>query len=287
MIPCGGNTFEVRKGYDAFNVDEPKRTCSCRMWQLSGLPCTHAIACIFKLGKYVEDYVPDCFRKDRYMLAYSEYIKPVDGIHFWPDCSNLSRILGPIPKKMPGRPKKKRVRASHEPKSRNKVSRAGIPMTCHNCGESGHNKKGCCNQPVPKPPKAKRKVGRPRKVIPTEEPLVDASDIPPFVNTSIDEFEMGETNRNTVFRFSDGRVQHMGRNFETRKKGKFGYVKMRGGKSKCGGLIPTQRLGRMGAWLGMDRDGSDRDGTSDTIEHTEPLHAAHTAGTVNRQCISI
>ena len=82
VIPCGGNTFEVRKGYDAFNVDEPKRTCSCRMWQQSGLPCTHAIACIFKLGKYVEDYVPDYFRKDKYMLAYSEYIKPVDGIHF-------------------------------------------------------------------------------------------------------------------------------------------------------------------------------------------------------------
>ena len=48
------------------------------MWQLSGLPCSHAIACIFKLGKYAEEYVPDWFRKDRYLVAYSEYIKPVD-----------------------------------------------------------------------------------------------------------------------------------------------------------------------------------------------------------------
>ena len=93
---------------------------------------------------------------------------------------------------------------------------------------------------------------------------------------------MGETNRNSVFTFSDGRVQHMGRNFETRKKSKFGYVKMRGGKSKCGGLIPTQRIGRMGAWLGMDRDG-----TSDTIEDREPLHAANTTGTLKQEYISI
>ncbi|GJW98956.1 pentatricopeptide repeat-containing protein [Tanacetum coccineum] len=35
VIPCGGNLFEVRKGSKAFRVDESKRTCSCRMWQLS------------------------------------------------------------------------------------------------------------------------------------------------------------------------------------------------------------------------------------------------------------
>ncbi|GJX10345.1 retrovirus-related pol polyprotein from transposon TNT 1-94 [Tanacetum coccineum] len=39
----------------------------------------------------------------RYMLTYSHYLKPIDGINFWPDCSHLSRILGPKPRKMPGR----------------------------------------------------------------------------------------------------------------------------------------------------------------------------------------
>nr|GEW15967.1 pentatricopeptide repeat-containing protein [Tanacetum cinerariifolium]GEX21071.1 pentatricopeptide repeat-containing protein [Tanacetum cinerariifolium] len=65
VISCGGNLFEVRKGSDAFRVDEPKKTCSCRMWQLSGLPCCHAIACIFRLNRMVEGYVPQCFMKDR------------------------------------------------------------------------------------------------------------------------------------------------------------------------------------------------------------------------------
>ena len=135
MLSCGGNVFEVRKGSYLFRVDEPNRKCSCRMWQLSGLPCSHAIACIFKLNKFDEEYVPKCFKKDRYLLAYSQYMKRVDGIDFWPDCSHLSRILGPLPKKMPGRPRKKRIRVSPENNSNSKVSRAGVEMTCPNCGE--------------------------------------------------------------------------------------------------------------------------------------------------------
>nr|GEU36818.1 putative reverse transcriptase domain-containing protein [Tanacetum cinerariifolium] len=49
------------------------------------------------------------------------------------DCSHMSRVLGPIPKKMLGRPRKKRIMAPHENKSTYKISRAGVEMTCHNC----------------------------------------------------------------------------------------------------------------------------------------------------------
>ncbi|GJW77844.1 protein kinase, ATP binding site-containing protein [Tanacetum coccineum] len=73
VIPAGGNLFEVRNGSKAFKVDEHKRTCTCRMWQLAGLPCPHSIAVIFKLNKSPEDYIPDCFRKDAYYKAYHQY----------------------------------------------------------------------------------------------------------------------------------------------------------------------------------------------------------------------
>ena len=136
------------------------------MWQISGLPCTHAIACIFKMNKMVEDYVPACFRKEMYSEAYSQYMKPVEGISFWPDCSDLSRILGPKPKKMPGRPRKKRIRAPHESKSTTRISKAGVTMTCQNCGETGHNKASCKKDPISKPPKVQCKGGRPKKNIP-------------------------------------------------------------------------------------------------------------------------
>nr|GEX00004.1 multidrug resistance-associated protein 5 [Tanacetum cinerariifolium] len=42
VIPTGGKIFEVRSESEGFSVDEGKRTCSCRMCQLSGLPCVHA-----------------------------------------------------------------------------------------------------------------------------------------------------------------------------------------------------------------------------------------------------
>lgn len=85
-------------------------------------------------------------------------MKPVDGIDFWPDCSHLSRILGPMPKKMPERPRKKRVRVAHETKSSTRIPRTGVVITCHNCGESGHNKKGCKKDPIPSVPKKRENV---------------------------------------------------------------------------------------------------------------------------------
>ncbi|GJX49878.1 multidrug resistance-associated protein 5 [Tanacetum coccineum] len=39
VIPAGGNFLEVRSGSEGFTVDEGKMTCTCRMWQLLGLPC--------------------------------------------------------------------------------------------------------------------------------------------------------------------------------------------------------------------------------------------------------
>ncbi|GJV01948.1 integrase, catalytic region, zinc finger, CCHC-type containing protein [Tanacetum coccineum] len=41
-------TTKVRSGSEGFTVDEGKRTCSCRMWQLSGIPYVHAIKAILK-----------------------------------------------------------------------------------------------------------------------------------------------------------------------------------------------------------------------------------------------
>ncbi|GKC46291.1 hypothetical protein Tco_1064013 [Tanacetum coccineum] len=113
-------------------VKEVMPLAEYRVWKLSGLPCTYGIACIFKLNGMVEAYVPAWFRKDMYSRAYSQYIKLVEGISFWPDCSDLSKILGPKPKKMPGRPRKKRIRAPHESKSTTRISKTGVPMSFQN-----------------------------------------------------------------------------------------------------------------------------------------------------------
>lgn len=82
---------------------------------------------------------------------------------FWPDCKEMKKILPPKPKKMPGRPRKKRVRASHERGSSSKVSKVGIDMTFQNCYKIGHNKTSCKDAKVVKLKKQPLKKERPKK----------------------------------------------------------------------------------------------------------------------------
>ncbi|GJR31117.1 multidrug resistance-associated protein 5 [Tanacetum coccineum] len=122
-IGMAKGTTKVRSRSEGFTVDEGKRTCSCRMWQLSGLPCVHAIKVIFLINRVPESYVPAWFETDMYFVAYHNYVKPVPGMNFWPDQSMYSTVLPPKHRKMPGRLKKKRIRAIGEGGSSTRVSK--------------------------------------------------------------------------------------------------------------------------------------------------------------------
>ncbi|KAJ9567808.1 hypothetical protein OSB04_003774 [Centaurea solstitialis] len=118
-------------------------TCTCRMWQLSGIPCLHAVAAICFINKHPQDYVSDWFRRVKYQHTYASYILEVQGINQWPP-NELNKPLPPNPRTMPGRPKKKRKRAIHEPAPHvGRVSKVGSIITCQNCGREGHNRKTC------------------------------------------------------------------------------------------------------------------------------------------------
>ncbi|GJZ80044.1 multidrug resistance-associated protein 5 [Tanacetum coccineum] len=165
VIHTGGESFEVRSGSDALKVDLSTRTCSCRMWQLSGLPCVHAI---FKINKMLEEYVPNWFRKHLYYATYHNYLSPVGDIDFWHDQSQFSKVLPPKLRVMIGRPRKKRIRASHEDGSGTRVSKVGGQVTCQNYFQVVHNKKGCKAPPVQKPVMEKKKARMPRKADATD-----------------------------------------------------------------------------------------------------------------------
>lgn len=133
------------------------------MWQLSGIPCCHAIAVMFRINKRPEDYLPACFKVKTNHEIYHQYMNPVGGMTFWPDSSHYTKVLPPKPKKMPGRPRKQRIRAAHERKNPSKVSKSGVVMTCSNCQQKGHNRLSCSNDTVLIPPKPPARRGRPRK----------------------------------------------------------------------------------------------------------------------------
>nr|GEW90665.1 splicing factor [Tanacetum cinerariifolium] len=125
MYPCGNNVFEVRKGYDSYGVNIDNRTCACKWWDLSGVPCVHSVAAF-------------SFLKNDPILEEPH--------------------LPPVLRKMPGRPRKLRIK--HVTDRVNVITRSGRMMTCHNCWEKGHNKKGCNKEKQPKPDVEKRAPGR-------------------------------------------------------------------------------------------------------------------------------
>ncbi|GKC63688.1 hypothetical protein Tco_1096286 [Tanacetum coccineum] len=53
-------------------------------------------------------------------------VDEVPGMNFWPDQSMYSTVLPPKPRKMPGRPRKKRIRAIGEGGSSTRVSKVGV-----------------------------------------------------------------------------------------------------------------------------------------------------------------
>lgn len=69
VMPSTDTIFNVSY-LDHLVVDLEAMTCTCKMWELMGVPCCHAITCIFFLNKQVEDYVDKCYSRDVYLLAY-------------------------------------------------------------------------------------------------------------------------------------------------------------------------------------------------------------------------
>ena len=127
-------------------VDLDQRTCACRKWQLSGIPCFHAVACIFLKKDNPEDYIHDCYKISTFLEVYSYLIEPLNGEEFWEE-TNHCEILPPLIKKQPGRPKKKRDATKDVVQTREgnptMLKRQGTSLKCSYCSEWGHNARSC------------------------------------------------------------------------------------------------------------------------------------------------
>src|ERR1044072_3784526 len=56
------NEFEVSKDGDKYEVHLGLGVCACRRWQLSGIPCAHAVSCMWFCNRAPEDYVNIAYR---------------------------------------------------------------------------------------------------------------------------------------------------------------------------------------------------------------------------------
>ena len=139
---AGRTKFEVKSGLESFIVDLEEKKCSCRKWDIIGIPCCHAISCIFFNREDSEKYVNACYKRATYIDCYEPIIEPINGQNMWRP-SGLPPVQPPIKRRPPGRPKKKRALEPDEPRSHRKNRGVGISKQCKGCGKLGHNKRTC------------------------------------------------------------------------------------------------------------------------------------------------
>lgn len=134
--------FEVLCGMEVLIVNLESKSCTCRRWDLTGIPCSHVIACSNWLRMPCEELVDPILKKGVYLAAYSGSIKPIRGERHWDKVE--FPLLPPNIKVGAGRPRKMRKKAPHEREDKaGKLSKHGIQMTCSLCKGKNHNKRGC------------------------------------------------------------------------------------------------------------------------------------------------
>ena len=113
---------------------------------MRGMPCVHGVAAILHQARIPSDYVDEWYTKEKYLQAYQNSIKPLNGSDLWP-VSNKAPLVPPIVTTQPGRKKKARNKSQDEKEqSTTKLGRKMVEMTCSKCGNSGHNKRSCKGQ---------------------------------------------------------------------------------------------------------------------------------------------
>ena len=55
-----------------------QQTCTCRQWQMRGLPCCHALAIIAKANLWVYDYVHPIYKTTTQEVIYNQLMHPVE-----------------------------------------------------------------------------------------------------------------------------------------------------------------------------------------------------------------
>ncbi|PWA83004.1 transposase, MuDR, MULE transposase domain protein [Artemisia annua] len=133
--------YQVLDTYNCHIVDFIKRECTCRQWQLSGLPCGHVCAvCRAEALTDCNQWALPWFTKTNLKGTYNEMVFPLADEADWVNPGNLQKVLPPVMGKKPGRPKNKdRIRSKNEELKENK---------CGRCGNKGHTREACM-QPVP------------------------------------------------------------------------------------------------------------------------------------------
>jgi hypothetical protein len=125
-----------------FVVNLLSKTCWCRKWDVTSIPCGHVISSLWLGGGNPEDYLSPYFRKEMYLKAYTPIIYPVPSEEQWVRIDQ-PQIEPPKSRATIGRPKKVRNRGQEETSNPYTVRRGVNKNQCGKCKKYGHNTRTC------------------------------------------------------------------------------------------------------------------------------------------------
>ena len=132
-------TFEVMEDISKrCVVDLGTKHCDCGEWDVSGLPCKHAMCCIDAMRYNVNDYIHHLLKKTAFKKTYSHQLHPVPDERRWPLLLH-DNLLPPLVIRAAGRPQTKRKMEAGE----NKAFKRSSSVRCSKCDQWGHNVRSC------------------------------------------------------------------------------------------------------------------------------------------------
>lgn len=149
--PGPNGVSEVSEKSVSYSVNIENRTCTCRMWDVTGIPCRHALKVFVDKKLKAEDYVADCYLTTTRKKQYSNSISPVEGMKFWKEATGPE--LDPPPrdndKGRKKNPQERKKGIYESPTKGKKVSRHLKVIHCYRCSMAGHNALHCKYDGVP------------------------------------------------------------------------------------------------------------------------------------------
>jgi hypothetical protein len=113
VLPAGHGIFQVQSRDFQYRVDIIAKTCDCRRWNLTGIPCNHAISCLRHERIPAESVLPSCYSTEAFGRAYAFNIWPCRDQTLW-EKMNGPEIKPPVYEKKVGRPTKSRRKQPYE-----------------------------------------------------------------------------------------------------------------------------------------------------------------------------
>ncbi|XP_010672552.2 uncharacterized protein LOC104889107 [Beta vulgaris subsp. vulgaris] len=132
--------YEIHEGKSQFPLSLNRKICSCGAWQLSGIPCRHAIRVMVHARVDPQKYVSSWYSVKTYKQVYSYTINPIPDNEQWPTYESIPTILPSKMKRGVGRPSSNRKRGE---KGEDQPGKRSKTMRCKKCQCFGHNSRTC------------------------------------------------------------------------------------------------------------------------------------------------